>query len=160
MRRILILQRMQELYLKYIETVSDDQRKKIAAYLYISLTLFTVSFFGFFAITPTLTTISHLHKQYEDNKLVLDSLNKKLSSLTLLDFQYNEIQQDLESIYSAIPQTPRMPLLTRQLETIARDSGIIIRDLNFGNVELYPNTKNEPIYSFNFTINVTGDEQS
>lgn len=160
MRRILIFQKLQELYLRYIETLSLDQRKKVAAYLYISLTLFTVSFFGFFAITPTLATIANLEKQYEDNKLVLDSLNKKLSSLTLLDFQYKEIQQDLEKIYLAIPRTPRMPYLTRQLENVAKDSGIIIRKLNFGSVELYPNTKNEPIYSFNFTVNVIGDEQS
>lgn len=160
MRRILVFQKLQKLYLRYIETLSLDQRKKVAAYLYISLTLFTISFFGFFAITPTLSTIANLEKQYEDNKLVLNSLNKKLSSLTLLDFQYKEIQQDLEKIYSAIPRTPRMPYLTRQLENVAKDSGIIIRKLNFGSVELYPNTKAGSMYAFNFTVNVAGDEQS
>lgn len=160
MTKILIFQKLQDLYSGHIESLSLDQRKKVAAYLYISLTLFTISFFGFFAITPTLATIANLEKQYEDNKLTLDSLNKKLSSLTLLDFQYKEIQQDLEKIYSAIPRTPRMPYLTRQLENVAKDSGIIIRKLNFGNIELYPNTKNEPIYSFNFSISIVGDEQN
>lgn len=160
MRRILILQRLQELYSRYIETLSPDQRKKVATYLYISLTLFTVSFFGFFAITPTLSTIANLNKQYEDNRLVLDALNKKLSSLTLLDLQYKELQQHLEKIYSAIPRTPRMPYLTRQLKNIAKDSDIITRNLNFGSVELYPNNKKGPIYSFNFSISVTGDEQN
>jgi len=126
MRRILILQRLRELYSRYIDSLTSEQRKKIAAYLYISLTLFTVSFFGFFAITPTLATIANLNKQYKDNKLVLDSLNKKLSSLTLLDFQYKEIQTDIEKIYSAIPRTPHMPILTRQLENIAKDSNILI----------------------------------
>lgn len=159
MRRILIFQRLHDLYSKYIETLSEDQKKKTLAYLYISLTLFTISFFGFFAIAPTLTTIANLNKQYQDNKLVLDSLNKKLSSLILLDSQYQEIQQDLEPIYGAIPRTPRMAYLSRQLETIAQDSNIIVRKLNFGTVELYPNTKNEPIYAFNFTVNITGEEQ-
>lgn len=157
---MLVLQKVHELYSKYIETLSEDQRKKAAAYIYISLTLFTVSFFAFFAIAPTLTTIFNLQKQYEDDKLVLDALNKKLSSLTLLDFQYKDIQQDLESIYSAIPRTPRMPYLTRQIETIAKDSGVIISKLSFGRVELYPNIKNEPIYSFNVSVNITGDEQN
>ena len=160
MRQIPILQTLQKAYSKYIETLSDDQRKKIAAYLYISLTLFTVSFFGFFAIAPTLTTVANLNKQHEDNKLILDALNKKLTSITLLDAQYTEIQVAIENIYAAIPRTPRMPYLTRQLENIAKDSGVIIRKLNFGTVELHPNAKKEPIYSFNFNVNVNGDEQS
>src|SRR3989344_5079787 len=160
MRRISIIQDLLKIYSRYIEALSLDQMKKIVAYLYIILTLFAFSFFGFFAIAPTLSTVANLNKQYEDNKLILDSLNKKLSSLTLLDFQYKEIQQDLEKIYSAIPRTPRMPYLPRQLENVAKDSGVIIRQLNFGSVELYPNTKNEPIYSFNFSISVIGDEQN
>src|SRR3989338_1439748 len=146
MRRISIIQDLLKIYSRYIEALSLDQMKKIVAYLYIILTLFAFSFFGFFAIAPTLSTVANLNKQYEDNKLILDSLNKKLSSLTLLDFQYKEIQQDLENIYSAIPQTPRIPFLTRQLENIAKDSG--------------PNIKNEPIYSFNFTVDIIGDQRS
>ncbi|OGH17360.1 MAG: hypothetical protein A3C30_04120 [Candidatus Levybacteria bacterium RIFCSPHIGHO2_02_FULL_40_18] len=160
MRRISIIQDLLKIYSRYIEALSLDQMKKIVAYLYIILTLFAFSFFGFFAIAPTLSTVANLNKQYEDNKLILDSLNKKLSSLTLLDFQYKEIQQDLENIYSAIPQTPRIPFLTRQLENIAKDSGVTIKKLNFGTVELYPNIKNEPIYSFNFTVDIIGDQRS
>jgi Tfp pilus assembly protein PilO len=158
MKKIISL-KLKEL-VSYFEGLSDDQRKKITAYIYISLTLFTVSFFGFFAIAPTLATISNLKKQYEDNKLVLDALNKKLTSLTLLDVQYKEIQPDLEKIYSAIPRTSRIPYLTRQLEIIAKDSGVIIKKLDFGTVELHPNIKADPIYSFTFTIDVTGEEQN
>src|SRR3989344_5000597 len=85
---------------KYIGGLSDAQKKSITAYAYIILTLFTVSFFGIFAITPTLTTIGNLNRQYEDSKLVYEALNKKLSSLQLLDFQYKEIQPDLPAIYT------------------------------------------------------------
>ena len=78
MKRILIFQKLQGPYSRYIETLTEEQRKKIIAYLYISLTLFTVSFFGLCGMTPTLSTIANLGKQYEDNKLGLDSLNKRL----------------------------------------------------------------------------------
>lgn len=160
MKNTPLMQKLHELYSKYIEALSDEQRKKAIAYIYISLTLFTVSFFGFFAIAPTLTTILNLQKQYKDNVLVLEALNKKLSNLTLLDFQYKDIQQDLESIYSAIPRTPRMPYLTRQIEEIAKSSGIIIRKLTLGKVELYPNQKADPIYAFTFSVDITGDEKN
>ena len=159
MKNLHIMRMFQGLYSKYTDALSAEQRKKIAAYIYITLTLLTVSFFGLFAISPTLSTIANLNKQYDDNHLILDSLNNKLTSLTLLDAQYREIQSDIESVYLAIPRTPRMPYLTRQLENIARDSGVSIGKLNFGTVEVYPNAKNDPIYSFNFTINVSGGEQ-
>jgi Tfp pilus assembly protein PilO len=159
MKTVQIMQPFQKLYSKYVEALSPDHRKKIAAYLYMTLTLLTVSFFGLFAISPTLSTISNLNKQYADNMLILDALNNKLTSLTLLDAQYREIQPDIERVYLAVPRTPKMPHLTRQIENIAKDSGVAISKFNFGTVELYPNIKNDPVYSFTFNINVSGDEQ-
>lgn len=152
------IQQFQKAYVKYIESLSDDKRKKIVAYIYISLTLLTVSFFGLFAISPTLSTVANLQKQYEDDKLVLDALNKKLSSLTTLDAQYREIQSDIQNVYAAIPRSPNIPYLTRQLENIAKDSNVLIGKLDFGTIELFPNKKNESIYSFNFSISVVGSE--
>ncbi len=142
------------------EYISEENRKKLLGYIYITLTLFTVSFFGFFAIAPTLNTISNLNKQYEDNKLVKDALSRKLTNLQLLDFQYQEIQPDLVNIYSAIPRTPQIPKLTRQIETIAETSNVSVLKLSVGNMEVFPNTKREAIYSFTFTVTVVGNENS
>lgn len=146
---------------RHIESLSEEERQKLISYIYITLTLFTISFFGFFAIAPTLATITNLNKQYRDNKLVYDALNKKLSNLQLLDFQYREIQPDLKLIYSAIPRNTQIPQLTRQLENIARNNNVSITRLSFGIVEIFPNnTRTSPIYSFTFTINLSGDESS
>lgn len=145
-------------YFKYIESLSPQEKQKIEGYLYITLTLFTVSFFGFFAITPTLSTISNLDKQYKDNNLVYEALNKKLGNLQLLDFQYKEIQSDLEFIYSAIPRSAKIPYLGRQLENIAVTNNVSVAKLNFNSVEIYPNKKIDPIFSFAFVINVIGKE--
>jgi len=141
-----------------IASLTEEERKKLVAYIHISLTLFTFSFFGIFAIAPTLSTISNLNKQYEDNQLILDSLNKKLTNLQLLDFQYQEIQSDLDIIYSAIPRTTEIPRLTRQLENLADTRGVSLARLNIGNVEVFPNNKKEPIYSFTFTVTVGGTQ--
>lgn len=152
------LKSIKDFFTGYIGSLSEEERKKVIGYIHIILTLFTVSFFGLFAITPTLSTISNLNKQYEDNKLVRDSLNKKLSNLQLLDFQYKEIQPDLEIIYSAIPRTTKIPYLARQLENIASNNSVAVTKLNFGTVEIYPNTKKGPIYSFTFTVNIVGNQ--
>ncbi len=149
-----------ELFGKFTLSLSDEERKKAISYLYIILTLLTVSFFGFFAIAPTLATISNLNKQFEDNKLVYDALNKKLSNLQLLDFQYREVQPSLETIYSAIPRTTKIPYLARQLENIASENSVAITKLSFNTVEVFPNTKKDPIYSFAFTISVVGNQSN
>lgn len=148
-------------YIKtWFESLSDEDQKKLISYIYIALTLFTVSFFGFFAITPTLATITNLNRQYKDNLLVHEALNKKLTNLKLLDFQYSQIQRDLEAVYSAIPKSTKIAYLTRQLENIAAGSALSISRLNFGKVEIYPNTKKDPIYSFTFTIDIAGNKNN
>ena len=143
--------KVKDIFEKYINSLSDLKRKKLIAYVYIILTLLTVSFFGLFAITPTLSTIANLNKQYQDNLLVRDALNKKLSNLKLLDTQYKSVQPDLALIYSAIPQTTKIPQLTRQLENLASQDGVLITRLDFGDTEIFPTSKNDPIYSFTFT---------
>lgn len=159
MKNFSFLKDFKDLYLKYSQGISKEGRQKIIGYFHITLTLFTVSFFGFFAITPTLSTISNLQKQYEDNKVIYDALNKKLSNLQLLDFQYKEIQPDLEIIYSAIPRTSQIPYLTRQVENIAGNSNVLLTKLNFSTVEIYPNVKKESIYSFTFSLTAEGAQE-
>lgn len=160
MKPDLIIRQIRDSIEKYVAAMSPEQREKAFSYFYLSLTLFTVSFFGFFAIGPTLSTISNLNKQYNDNRLVLDALNLKLSNLQLLDSQYKTLQPDLARIYDAIPATTKIPQLTRQLETISSQNNVAIKNTSFGSIELYPNIKNDPIYSFTFTINVLGNEQN
>ncbi len=144
----------------YFSSMTEEDRQKSISYFYISLTIFTVCFFGIFAITPTLTTISNLNRQYADNKLIYDALQLKLSNLQRLDSQYNAIQSDLPRIYDAIPKTTKIPQLTRQLENIAQSSGVNIKDLTFGSIEIYPNVKNDDIYSFTFNVNVGGTAEA
>jgi Tfp pilus assembly protein PilO len=138
--------------------INNEQRKKIVSFAYIALTLFTISFFGIFAIAPTLSTISNLNKQYDDNKLVLDALNKKLSTLQLLDSQYRTMQNDLTIIYDAIPKTTKIPKLTRQIENLAAANNVTITKLNFGSIEVYPIVKHDPLYSFTFNVTTQGNQ--
>src|SRR3989344_186695 len=47
----------------------------------IVLTLCALSFFGFFAIRPTVSTILKLQKELSDNQFVLDQLKTKIKNL-------------------------------------------------------------------------------
>lgn len=146
-------------YLKdRMDKLNAETKQKANLYFYIGLTLFTVSFFGFFAIKPTMETVSNLNKQYEDNKLIYNALKNKLSALQTLDASYQLIQPDLSYVYAAIPKTSKIPYLARQIETLAQQNNVTLNRLDFQRVELYPGIKTTGNYSVAFNLAVQGSE--
>jgi Tfp pilus assembly protein PilO len=136
---------------------ANQNKQKVTAYLYIIFSLFALSFFGIFAIGPTITTISNLNKQYDDGKTALKELQDKNAALKSLGAQYIDIQPDLPLIDNAIPQSPKIAELTRQLEVLATNNTLVVQKLNTGLIELYPaKNVNSPIFSYTFSINVIG----
>lgn len=152
------IERYKNLVKDYTKAMQDEKKQKFVAYVYIILTLFTVSFFGLFAIRPTLVTVSGLNKQYKDDMHVYNSLKTKISALEKLDTIYQEIQPDLGLVYAAIPKSNKIPYLTRQFENIAVKNNVVLSGVDFGSIELYPNNKPTPIYSFTVDLSVNGNE--
>lgn len=153
-----IIKGINELYKKYLSPLNEEERRKLTAYFYILLTLVAVSFFGLFAISPTVNTITTLNKQYQDDTLVLNALEQKLANLNSLDQEYATIQNRLDQIYTAIPKQPDIPKLTRQLETLAAEDNVQVTNLRFSEIEIYPNSKSDPIFSYLFDISVSGNQ--
>lgn len=143
----------------YPQLFDRFQTQKFILYVYIFLTLFTVSFFGVFVIRPTLITISDLNRESDDNVLVIRKLDQKLEALSSLESQYQTIQSELVYLDSAVPVSPQIPVLTRKLEMMALEHELLIDRLDFGTIEIYPNIKAEsPFFSFRFTLSVRGNE--
>jgi len=147
-------------YKRLLDYLSKVDQERLKEYIYISLTLFTVSFFILFAISPTLNTVANLNKQYDDNKLIYDALKQKRKDLASLDTQYEALKSDIDFVYSAIPKSTKIPKLTRQVENIAASNDLKITKLAFGTIEIYPNVKTTPIYSFSFTVSVAGSREN
>lgn len=145
---------------KYSKGIKKENEERIIGSLYIIFTLFTVSFFGIFAINPTLSTISNLKKQYQDSVDVERALSQKLDALKALDTQYFQIENALNAIYDAIPLSAQIAVLTRQLENLAARHNSSIAQLSFRTIELFPGKKvNAPIYSYSFSLELTGRDQ-
>ncbi len=156
-----INQEIKELIAKGNLLLNAKQNKQRAtAYLYVIFSLLAFSFFGIFAIGPTVTTISDLNKKYNEEKDALKELKDKNEALKSLSAQYVEIQPDLNLIDNAIPQSPKVAELTRQLENLSIQNTLVVKKLDTGLMELYPaKNPNKPIFSFIFTIGVEGAEK-
>jgi Tfp pilus assembly protein PilO len=135
-------------------------RKETGAYLYIVFTLFSVSFFGFFILRPAISTITNLQKKLEDNKNVYIALQKKLEALHNLDSEYSQINPDLPLVYNAIPVTPDIPTLTRQIETLASKNQVVLSSLQVSPLQYYPLEVGGKLYGYTITVDVTGNEQN
>lgn len=140
---------------------ASQNRQKTIAYIYIIFSLIALSGFGLFAIGPTITTISDLHKQLEENKEALKLLEQKNSALRSLSSQYIDIQPELNLIEKAIPKKASIATITRQLELLATKNGLTVQKLDTGLFEIYPaRNPNTSIFSFTFSLGVSGGESN
>ena len=102
----------------------DLKEERVQKFTTLILTLVALSFFGLFAISPTLSTIAKLQKELADNKYVDQQLKTKINNLSILQGQYTTLQGDLPVVLSAIPKNPEAPLLTAQVHAVAQNAGL------------------------------------
>lgn len=148
---------------KYLERLPNFKEKKTQKFTTLILTLIAFSFFGFFAINPTLSTIAQLKKELADNQFVNESLEKKIQNLSLLQQKYALLEDDLSRLLSAIPRSPTVPLFTAQVQSIAQSSNVTLARLQTFDVELAKtstpvsnqNTQDDYSY-FAFSLSVEG----
>lgn len=133
------------------------KEEKTKNFTTLILTLVALSFFGFFAISPTLSTIAALRRQISDNEFVNKKLEQKITNLSLLQKEYSLLEKDLPTVFSAVPQTPTAPLLVAQIQFLALRSSLAITRLQVFQVELskISTDKNQPT-SFAFSLEAQG----
>lgn len=102
----LLIEKIQKrrLGLNYQRLESAFRETKMQAYTMLILSLFTVAFFGFFALRPTLTTIAQLKRQIEDNREIDKRLSDKINQLVAAQAEYETIAPFVPKLKSALPE--------------------------------------------------------
>jgi Tfp pilus assembly protein PilO len=144
-------------YLKLLPKI-NMQQETTRSFVTLALTFAALSFFGIFAINPTLTTIADLQKQLSDDQQVDQQLKTKIDNLSALEAQYNQLGagSDLTNIYNAIPQTPAAPLLSAQVFALTTKHNLSILSYSVSAVQLTTTQKVPTVQSFTFTLQTTG----
>ncbi len=122
-------------YYQHLEPLFKE--RKTQAYMMVVLSLFTISFFGVFAIRPTLKTIATLQKQIVDHTYLDQKLDEKINSLIQAQESYRQIETQLPTIYELLPEKVEFPSLVRKLENLAADNQTSITGLQFDPIVLY-----------------------
>lgn len=145
---------------KYLSSLLPRlQEKRVQSFTTITLSLITLSFFGIFAISPTLSTITDLQKQISDSDFVNQQLQQKIANLTALETSYQKIQNDLPVVYAAIPENPQVTELVGQLQTIAQESQVTLQNIQTLPVDISATTTSQ-YNSFTFAIDVVGSYEN
>jgi Tfp pilus assembly protein PilO len=142
---------------KFFEMMPDFKEERMQKFTTLVFTITALSFFGLFAISPTLSTIANLNKQLSDNKFVDQQLQDKINNLYLLQQKYSQLTPDLPYVLDSFPKNPQIPLLVAQIQSLAQSSNIAITSLQTFEVQV-PNTSNDAqkFYAFTFTLSASG----
>jgi len=147
---------------RYLQTLEYLDQERMRKFVGIALTLIALSFFGLFAINPTVSTILRLRKELEDSKYVNTQLETKNENLNKLRTAYTNIEKDLNTINEAISVKPNAHLLFAQIQAISQQNNIKLSKLQNFEVEVIKNNKSsgKKYYSFSFSLGGNGTAEN
>ena len=146
---------------EFAKLIKKQGKQKIIIYLYVIFSLMAVTVFGLFAIAPTASTISELHKEKDDGEFTLEQLKIKNQALQRLSSEYQGVEPSLDKIYAAIPTSPKIPEMIRKIEILANRNSLAIQNLSTGPIELYPASRpGTQIFSYTINVSALGTETS
>lgn len=143
--------------LKYLQLLPDFKAEKAQKFTTLILTFFALSFFGLFAINPTISTIAELNKQLEDNKVIDEKLAQKISNITTLQQKYTALQPDLPIIFASFPKMPEIPLFVAQIQAVAANSNITLETLQTFPIDVNKNPVQRQFSSYSFALTADGN---
>lgn len=117
-------------YYQRIQLLAQQPRVKVSGL--VSLTLFTVAFFGIFAILPTFRTIAQLTKKIKDEQLINDKLEKKILALDEAQEVYAQTVDRIVLLDQVLPKEVEFERLAWQIQWLAVNNQVKINSGRFG----------------------------
>jgi len=120
------------------------QKEDLRMFLEILLSLVTVSFFGAFALRPTLVTIAALLTEIKSKEEIVAKLDTKIQNLSTAQTLLDQEITRLPLIENAIPQAASPETFVRQFEGLAAKNGVNLLGVSLGQVTLLGEVKKAP----------------
>jgi len=146
-------------YKSFFLSISDLYRKKrdLRMYLEILLSLATISFFGVFALRPTLLTISQLVVEIKSKKETIAVMNIKIKNLESAQQILLRETSGLSLLNTSVFDTPKPEVAARQFEGLSDKNIVKILGLSFEKTTLKPLPENAG--GINLSVSATGSYQ-
>ncbi|MDP3998742.1 MAG: type 4a pilus biogenesis protein PilO [bacterium] len=155
-------------YRQYVQRIEPALKQPhVRAYTMAILSLLTLSFFGAFAIRPSVKQIFELNRKISDRQLVNQKLDEKIKQLQLAEKEYEKIQAEFPVLIAALPPDPNFPPFLKELEKAASNSSVTLQSLKFQEIDLLTADATRPAAivknvspgSLMFNLDATGSYQ-
>ncbi|MEK7472586.1 MAG: type 4a pilus biogenesis protein PilO [Patescibacteria group bacterium] len=137
-----------------------NSKPNLKAYLELILSLGTIIIFSIYAIKPTILTIVELNNEIKSKENTVSLLTQKISNLKIASNILQKESQNLELIDSAIPTGANVEQLVKQIEKIAFDSSVVIRNFSSANIFLKGSSDKKVENELPVSFSVTGNYQN
>lgn len=145
---------------QYLRMSPYWESKKNVTYFTAFLSIFTIAFFGVFAIRPTLITAISLNKEINDFRALNDQYDTKISSIVKAQSEYEKIRDDISLFYETLPGSPQFTTLIMKEENIASSSAMQLDSLQMDPLPIsrIQNIQNKGnLVTFNFSMKLAGN---
>ncbi len=136
------------------------KNKKSASYFTLTLTFISLSFFGLFAIRPTLTTVFSLYKGVNDLRKLNFDYENKIGNLIRAQSEYEQIRNDLPLIDAALPTNTNFSKVTMAIERFAGKENVTINHIQIDNVSISKLPTTGKVNNYGFSMTSTGNYSS
>lgn len=98
----------------------------------LSFTMIFICFFLFFAIRPTVLTISNLIGEIKAKKEMTKNLKGQINTIIQAQSVFGDIQANYDLINSCLPERQAFFQASNQLKGIANQASLSVNDISFG----------------------------
>lgn len=144
------------LHRTYNKIAGLTKNKKSASYLTLTLSLLSLSFFGLFAIRPTLITAITLFKGVSDLQKLNVEYEAKIGSLIQGQSEYEQIRGSLPLLDAAIPANANFSKLARSIEDFAQRENFNINQMQIDSTSISQLPSDGKLHDFGFNLIGTG----
>lgn len=115
---------------EYIKIIKESPEKK-RGYIFAGVTLVVSIVLIVFAIRPTIITITQISASIKEKNRLNTALDTKISTLSSLDKQFEEIGTDLNQLKLIYPADGNFSLLLANTNSILARNGFYLLGINF-----------------------------
>jgi Tfp pilus assembly protein PilO len=115
---------------EYIKLVRESPEKK-RGYIFAGATIVVSILLIIFAVKPTLSTITQINSSIKEKNRLNIALDSKISTLSALDKQFEEVGTDLKNLKLIYPAEGNFSLLLANIHPILSRNGFYLNGINF-----------------------------
>lgn len=135
------------------------------SFAWISLTVFTISFFLLVAIRPTLITVAKLTREIKEKREADKKLDAKIDSLVSAQKILAKNSSKISLLEEAFPDNNKFPSLAYYFEATAQNHQAQISNFTFEKIVYSQNEtarkkEKNPYLRINFSVSVEGEYQN